>query len=58
MSPLAILLIVLLVLVVLGGGWGYRTGWQGSPVYLPGGLGVVGVVLVILLILILTGYLR
>jgi hypothetical protein len=54
MSPLAIVLIVLLVLLLFGGGLGYRSGWHSSPYYGPG-FGIVGILIVVLLVLLLMG---
>jgi len=51
MSPLLIVLIILIVLAFVGGGWGYTN--QGP--YVGGGLVLVGLLLVILLVLILAG---
>jgi len=51
MSSIAILLIVVLVVLALSGGWGYRTGYYNPGVYGAGGL--VALVLVILLIALL-----
>ena len=51
-----LLLIVLLVLLVLGGGFGYQTGWHASypgPYWGGGSVGLV--LLVILLVLIFRG---
>ena len=55
MSPLAIILVILLVLLIAGGTWGYRQPWYGPP-YAYGG-GLVGLVLLILIILAVLGYL-
>ena len=54
MSPLGLILVILLVLVLLGGGLGYRGGWYGQPLY-GYGVGGLGLVLVVLLILALFG---
>jgi hypothetical protein len=56
MSPLAIILIVVLVLVLFGGFWGYRGGYHyaDSPYYGPG-IGIVGLVILVLLVLLLMG---
>ena len=55
MSILGIILIVVLVLVIFGGGWGYSRGsYPGGYGYAP--FGIVGLLVVILLILLLTGH--
>lgn len=54
MSPLAIILIVLLVVVAFGG-FGHRLGWYAGSPYYTWGFGVLGIVLVALLVLVLTG---
>ena len=51
MSPLVLILVVILVLSVMGGGFGVRRGNN----TLAGGSGLVGLVLVVLLIMFLTG---
>ena len=51
MSPLVLILVVILVLSVIGGGFGVRRGNN----TLAGGSGLVGLVLVVLLIMFLTG---
>ena len=53
MSPLMLVVIVLLV-VLLFGGYGYRSGWHTSPYYGPG-FGIVGILVVVLLVLLLMG---
>jgi Protein of unknown function (DUF3309) len=55
-STLAIVLIVVLILV-LAGGWGGRASYGASPYYGPG-IGLVGLVIVILLVLVLLGAIR
>ncbi|HEY1440631.1 MAG TPA: DUF3309 family protein [Mycobacterium sp.] len=58
MSPLAIILIVILILVMFGGFHGYRSGWySGGPGYYGYGFSGLGLVVIILLVLLLTGYL-
>jgi len=54
MNILWILVLVLIVLAVVGGGWGYRSGYYGTPYY-SGGIGIVGVILIVLVILLLMG---
>jgi len=54
MSLLGIILIVLLI-VLLFGGYGYNAGWHSNYPYFGGGIGVVGIILIILLILLLVG---
>ena len=54
MSTLGLILVVLLVIVLFGGGLGYRGGYGDSPYY-GYGIGGIGLVLVILLILALIG---
>jgi hypothetical protein len=54
MNPITLILIILLVVVLFGGGYGFRTGWYGSPNY-GYGIGIVGVLLIVLLVLLLTG---
>lgn len=44
------LILVLLIIFLLFGGYGYRTGNYGGP-YMGGGLGVVLIVLIVLLLL-------
>lgn len=51
MSPLVLILVVILVLSLLGGGYGFRSG----NAILGAGGGLVGLVLLILLILALMG---
>lgn len=51
MSPLATILVVVLILALLGGGVGLRRGNS----RLAGGSGLLGVILLVLLILFLTG---
>ena len=51
MSPVVLILVVILVLALLGGGYGFRSG----NTLLGAGGGVVGLILVILLILALLG---
>jgi hypothetical protein len=51
MSPLVLILVVILVLSLLGGGYGFRSG----NTILGAGGGLVGLVLLILLILALMG---
>lgn len=53
MSTLGIILIVLLVLLVFGG-WAGRGSYGGNAYYGPG-LGLVGLLLVVFLILVLVG---
>ena len=53
MSPLALILIIVLV-VLLMGGYGYRSGYYGAPQF----GGILGVLLILLVILFLLGYLR
>jgi hypothetical protein len=50
-SPLALILVVILVLSLLGGGYGFRSG----NTILGAGGGLLGVILVVLLILALLG---
>lgn len=47
---MTLLLIILVVLVLCGGGWGYRAGWYGPGFYNP-----IGLILVILVIVLLFG---
>jgi len=54
MSLLGIILIVLLI-VLLFGGYGYREGWHANYPYFGGGIGVIGIILIVLLILLLFG---
>jgi len=54
MSLLGIILIVL-VIVLLFGGYGYNAGYHTNYAYFGPGIGVVGLVLVILLVLVLFG---
>ncbi len=51
MSPFVLIRFVILVLAVLGGGYGFRSGNN----VLAGGGGLVGLVLVILIVLFLMG---
>lgn len=57
MSPLWLIVIVLIVIALFGGVYGYRGGWDGHPYggYYSGGIGIVGVVLIILVVLLLMG---
>ena len=55
MSPLSIILIVVLLLVLFGGFWGYRGGYYGSSPYYGPGIGIFGLVIFVLLILLLMG---
>jgi hypothetical protein len=55
MSPLGLILIVVLIALLAGGGYGYRTGgWYVGPPY-GYGFGLVGIVLIVLVVLLLTG---
>jgi hypothetical protein len=54
MSPLGLILIVVLILLLFGGYAG-RGQIYGSPVYM-GGFGIVGLVLLVVLILVLLGH--
>jgi len=54
-SPLAIILIVVLLLVRFGGFYGYRGGYYGGSPYYGPGIGIVGLVILVLLILLLMG---
>jgi len=57
MNLIWVIIIVLLILT-LGGGWyGYRGNWGGHPYggYYSGGIGIVGVILIVLLIMFLMG---
>jgi hypothetical protein len=49
MSPLALILIVLLILALTGGYFGHNAGWG------PWGWSPVGIIIVILIILLFTG---
>ncbi len=51
MSPLVLILVVILVLSLLGGGYGFRSG----NTVLGAGGGLIGLILVVLLILALLG---
>jgi hypothetical protein len=53
-SPLGLILVILLVLLLFGGGFGYR-GVYGQWPYYGYGIGGLGIILVILLILVLFG---
>jgi hypothetical protein len=51
MSTTAVVVIILIPLLVLVGGYGYRANWGAAPV------GVTGLLVIVLLVLLLTGVL-
>jgi len=54
MSPIVLILVAILILALLGGGYGFR---RGNNV-LAGGGGLIGLILVILLVLFLMGHIQ
>ena len=50
MSPLAIILLIVLLLALFGSGpyWGYSRGWGYAPM---GGIGIVLIIIVVLLLM-------
>jgi hypothetical protein len=55
MSPLGLILLVLLIVVLASGGYGYRSGWYAGAPHYGYGIGLVGVLLIVLLVLLLLG---
>jgi hypothetical protein len=56
MPPLTFVLIIVLIILLLGAGWGYRTGWHAElPSIYNYGFSGIGVALVILIVLLLFG---
>lgn len=58
MGILGLVILIVIVLALVGGGWGYRAGYYSPGPYHYGAGGLLGLLLIILLVLFLTGYWR
>ena len=56
MSRPTLLILIILIVVLCTGGWGFRSGWYGRYPYAYGGGGVLGLLLLILLVMLILGY--